>query len=141
MTFTIIFMGSGRHIYRANALEPHRKMVAANTAEFQRLSKEARENPVLNEELPALDSSLGLAAKGAAIFEKNCSSCHKADEKLVGPPISEMKTIYEKDRAGLKEWIKAPGKKRADYPQMPGFAQLSDEDREELANFILNSKK
>lgn len=141
LSVTVIFMGSGRHVYRANALAPHQKLVAAQTAEFERLSKEAREHPIDEAATLAIDTSLGLLAKGAAIFQQNCSSCHKEKEKLVGPPITEMVSIYAKDKEGLKLWIKAPGKKRPDYPQMPTLSQLTDDDREELAQYILSIKK
>jgi cytochrome c len=140
LTITVVFMGSGRHVYRANALAPHQKLMAANTAEFQRLSKEARENPVVEEELKP-DSSLGADTRGAAVFKQNCSSCHQEKTKLVGPPMTEMAAIYANDKNGLKQWIKSPGKKRPGYPQMPAFSQLSDVDREELANYILIIKK
>lgn len=141
LSITVIFMGSGRHVYRANALAPHQKLVEANTAEFQKLSKEARENPVEEKVELAIDSSLGAVAKGAALFQQNCSGCHKEKEKLVGPPVTEMVSIYASDKNGLIQWIKAPGKKRPDYPQMPALTQLSDGDREELANYILSFKK
>jgi cytochrome c len=138
LSITVIFMGSGRHVYRANALAPHQALVKAKTKEFQRLSKEARLNPV---EAPAevkIDSTFGAYAKGAAIFKQNCSVCHQTKEKLVGPPITEMVSIYKSDEAGLHNWIKRPGKKREGYPQMPGFPQLSDSDMKELSKYILN---
>jgi cytochrome c len=115
--------------------------MAANTEEFERLSKEARENPTVEQIDLKIDTALGVVAKGAAIFQMNCSSCHKEKEKLVGPPITEMVSIYAADEEGLKRWIKAPGKKRPDYPQMPALTQLTDDDREELAKYILSIKK
>jgi cytochrome c len=140
MTFTVLFMGSGRHVYRANALAPHKKMMAAKTAAFEKLSAEARQHPVEEEAAPVIDSSLGPVAKGAAIFQANCSSCHRPHEKLVGPPITEMVSIYKNNTTGLKNWIKAPGKKRAGYPQMPGFPQLPEGDLEALSKYILSIK-
>ena len=141
LSITVVFMGSGRHIYRANALAPHQRLVEVQTREFQRLSKEARENPQEEKMELKIDSSLGAIAKGAAIFKTNCAICHKESGKLVGPDIQEMVSIYEKNRSGLISWIKQPGKKRPDYPQMPALTQLTDADREELANFILSFKK
>jgi len=140
LTITVLFMGSGRHVYRANALEPHRNLVKAKTKQFKQLSKEARENPVEEVVELAIDTSLGEVAKGAAIFTQYCTACHKKDEKLVGPPMTEMVSIYRNDIEGLKKWILQPGKKRPDYPQMPGFPQLSDDDRAELAKYILSIK-
>jgi cytochrome c len=137
MSLTVVFMGSGRHIYRANSLAPHRKMMAEKTADFLKASEDARNNPVKDE--PELDPALGDLAKGAALFKQNCSACHAKDQKVVGPPMTEMQSIYKTDPQGLMAWIKAPGKKRPDYPKMPGFAQLSDEELKELSKFILST--
>jgi len=137
----MLFYGGSRQMYRHNALEKHQELMAAHTAEFQRLSKEARENPVEEEVELEIDPSLGEVAKGAAIFKMNCAACHKENEKLVGPPMTEMVSIYADNTTGLKQWIKAPGKKRPDYPQMPGFSQLSNDDLNELTKYILSIKK
>ena len=36
--------------------------------------------------------------KGLEIFEQNCAACHAKDEKVVGPPIIEMQTIYSNNQ-------------------------------------------
>lgn len=136
----MLFYGGSRQMYRHNSLEKHRELVAAHTAEFQRLSKEARENPTEEVVELEVDASLGEIAKGSAIFNQYCAACHKQNEKLVGPPVVEMVSIYANDQDGLKKWIKAPGKKRPDMPQMPGFPQLSNDDLQELSKFILAAK-
>ena len=142
LSVTVIFMGSGRHMYRATALAPHQKLMAIKTKEFQKLSEQARWDEKNNKPVElAIDPTLGEVAKGAAIFKQNCTSCHQEKEKLVGPPMTEMVSIYENDVEGLKKWIHAPGKKRPDFPQMPAFAQLSDDDLSELAKYILSIKK
>ena len=51
-----------------------------------------------------------------------------------------MASIYKENKAGLQSWIKKPGKKRPDYPQMPGFPQLSQTDLEYLSEYILTIK-
>lgn len=137
-TFMVVYGGS-RQMYRHNSLEKHQQLMAYHTQEFQRISKEARENPVEEVELE-IDPSLGELAKGTALFNQYCAACHKPDERLVGPPIKEMVSIYLNDENGLKNWIKSPGKKRPDYPQMPGFSQLSDEDLQELTKYIYSFK-
>ena len=142
MTLVIVFMGSGRHVYRATALAPHQKLVALKTKEFQKLSEQAREDAKNAKPVElAIDPSLGDVAKGAAIFKQNCTSCHQEKEKLVGPPMTEMVSIYKDNIEGLKKWVHEPGKKRPDYPQMPGFPQLSDDDLNELAKYILSIEK
>ncbi len=136
----MIFYGSSRQMYRNNSLKTHQELMAKHTEEFLRLSKEARENPVEETDELVIDASLGELAKGSAIFNQYCAACHKEDERLVGPPITEMVAIYTGNEVGLKQWIKQPGKKRPDYPQMPGFAQLSDNDLNELSKYILSFK-
>jgi len=139
VTFVLIYLliyGGSRQMYRHNALNKHQSLVVAKTKEFQKLSEDARLHPVV--ETVEADTTLGEFALGEALFKKNCSSCHKEKEKLVGPPMTEMVSIYKDDQEGLKAWIKAPGKKRPDYPQMPAFGSLTDQEREELAKFILN---
>ena len=136
----MVFYGGSRQMYRHNSLEKHQELVAAHTAEIQKLSKEARENPVEETVELEIDPSLGELAKGTALFNQYCAACHKPKEKLVGPPITEMASIYANNVDGLKQWIKAPGKKRPDYPQMPGFPQLSDDELKELSKYILSIK-
>jgi len=133
----LVLYGGNRQLYRHNALAPHQKLMAAKTKEFQKLSEEARLHPVVEVEV-ADTSEFG---KGKDLFTKNCSSCHKEKEKLVGPPMTEMVSIYENNPEGLKKWINSPGKKRPDYPQMPSFGSLSDEDLNELTKYILSIKK
>jgi cytochrome c len=87
-----------------------------------------------------LDSINTKLVKGATIFKTNCASCHHPTQKLVGPPVVEMKQIYTGKNADLVKWIIKPGKKRSDYPQMPGFPQLGKEDLDELSKFILAEK-
>ena len=136
MTLVVVCMGYGRHLYRANALAPHRALMAQRTAEFERLSREAR-----NEEALVINERGNEPIDGAELFTRMCGACHKPDEKLVGPPITEMIDLYADDPAALKAWIKAPGKKRPDYPQMPGFPQLSKAELDAVAAYILTPKE
>lgn len=140
LTITVLFMGSGRQVYRANTLAVHRKFVELKTQAFQLASKQARENPIDDKPEIQVDSSAGPHALGLALFNQYCAPCHQLNEKLIGPPVTEMVTIYTGNVEGLKSWIKQPGKKRAGYPQMPSFGQLTDEERTALANYILSVK-
>lgn len=140
---TLVFMvlyGGSRQMYRHNALEKHQELVAKRTNEFKELSKEARENPVDDSETLVLDESLGTLAKGKAIFDLYCAACHKIDQKLVGPPVTEMVSIYINDKVGLKNWIKNPGKKRPEYSKMPGFPQLTEDELSEISKYVLSIK-
>lgn len=140
MTITVVFMGSGRQVYRSNALEKHRELVKLKTEEFQKIKKEAIAK---SKETQAQENTanLSVADKGKAVFNQYCTACHKIDAKLVGPPVLEMAKIYKGNIADLQKWIKNPGKKRPDYPQMPGFAsQLNQEQLDQLAEYILTIK-
>lgn len=140
MVAFLILYGGSRQLYRQNALAKHRELVRAHTEEFQLLSKEARENERMNTSTVA-DSTLGELAAGASIFKANCSACHQYNKKLVGPPITEMVSIYSNNEVALIEWIMKPGKKRTDSPQMPGFSNLSRTELESLSEYILNTKE
>lgn len=140
MTITVVFMGSGRQIYRMNALAKHQELVKEKTAEFQQIKKEAIAK---SKEAQAQESTadLSVADKGKAVFNQYCASCHKVDTKLVGPPVLEMAKIYKGNITDLQKWIKKPGKKRPDYIQMPGFeSQLNQEQLDQLAEYILTIK-
>lgn len=132
---TVAVMGVGRHAYRAHTLAPHQALVAKETYKFEKESalafKEANDPAKIAEREKNL---------GANTFKSSCSSCHAPDSKLVGPPVTEMLTIYSGKKSDLISWIKTPGKKRPDYPQMPGFAQLNDKELNALSDFILQTK-
>ncbi len=129
----VVFMGTGRHLYRANALSPHRLAMQKNTEEYMKQVEEAKKNPAKTEVLAEVS--------GKSIFDTKCSVCHAKDKKLVGPPVTEMIEIYKTNPQGLAEWIKKPGKKREGYPQMPGFeGQLNDKDLYLLVKYVLEGK-
>lgn len=137
MTITVVFMGSGRQLYRSNALEKHRELVRQKTASFQQVKKQAIVMAKSNQAKQA-NANLSEADKGENVFKQYCAACHKPDVKLVGPPVTEMASIYKGNKSGLQDWIKAPGKKRPDYPQMPGFeSQLNEEQLGQLSAYIL----
>ncbi|WP_230381551.1 c-type cytochrome [Myroides albus] len=136
MSITVIFMGSGRQIYRANALEPHQKLVKLRTEEFENRKREILENKK-QEELVENSKELSVADLGKKVFNQYCAACHKEKEMLIGPPVTEMGEIYINNKTALVQWIKSPGKKRENAPQMPGFPQISDDDMNKLTEYIL----
>jgi cytochrome c len=137
---TVLCMGSGRQIYRANSLAKHQELVKVKTAEFQVLRKKAAAKMKAAQAGENV-SGLSDAERGQNVFNQYCASCHKADTKLVGPPVTEMASIYKDNKSALQKWIKNPGKKRADAIQMPGFeSQLNQEQLDQLAEYILNIK-
>lgn len=131
LSITVVLMGSGRHIYRATALKPHQEALAKRTADFQRVGKQAA-----REEAEGKTAKAAAADPGETVFTTRCSACHAKTTRAVGPPVTEMGTLYKNDRKGLESWIRQPGKKRPDYPQMPALG-LSDEEIHAVAEYIL----
>lgn len=132
---TVLFMMSGRHLYREQALASHRALVAQRTAEYQALVKTAREEA--EHPAPVAVSSTNPLEQGKILFQA-CSACHAMNSKLIGPPLTEIARIYEGNPKGIVEWAKAPWKKRAGYPQMPPMA-LPDEDLKLIAEYMLSA--
>lgn len=130
-----LVMGGGRHLYRETALAPHKKLMAQQTAAYAELVKRAHEQAKTAQ---AATPSASGELSGETVFQQNCSACHAKAVKVVGPPMTEMVAIYKANPDGLKNWVKAPGKKRAGFPQMPAFAQLSDQQLSALADYILH---
>jgi cytochrome c len=136
MSIVIIFMGTGRHLYRANALEPHQKLVAQKTAEYEKLIALAK----LEKNKPKVESKEEKELpKGQKIFKENCAACHAVNKTLVGPSMIEASQIYKGNLSGLMQWIKKPGKKR-DGAQMPAQSHLSEQELKDVSEWILSLK-
>ncbi|MGQ8335094.1 c-type cytochrome [Sunxiuqinia sp. A32] len=135
VVITILFMGTGRHIYRENALSTHKDLMAEKTkAHWENVEKAHQNLLVPKETLEAISSS-----PGQELFQSHCAVCHAANTRLVGPPMADLSPLYEGKQEDLNSWIKAPGRKRMDYPQMTGFPQLTDEQLSEISKFVLEN--
>lgn len=44
----------------------------------------------VTEEVVLNEVDMELAEKGAQVFETNCSSCHKLNERYIGPPMGDV---------------------------------------------------
>lgn len=131
----VSFMGTGRHLYRENALKTHRQMMAERTAAHWEAVEKAKNN-----ELVPADETQTLLSPGGQLYETNCSVCHADAQRLVGPPLTEIVPIYENNLEALKQWIKEPGRKRMDYPPMAGFPNLTDQQLTNISNYLLQGK-
>lgn len=134
LTLTVMFMVGGRHMYRKAALADHQRDMRAATERWIEASEQA-----------AYDLSVGRAreargeSEGQALFTSTCSACHGVDRRIVGPPLTEIARIYAGDPEGIVVWARAPGKKRADMPQMPPFAALGDDKLGKIAAYMLQA--
>lgn len=137
MGVVVLFMGSGRQLYRSNVIDPHRKLVAKKTADYEKLVKEAQVEALKPKNT---ETATAAAHPGEAIFQMNCVACHQINEKLVGPSMVEAAGIYKGNIVGLIGWIKQPGKKR-EGPAMPAQGHLGDDKIKQVAEWILTLNK
>ena len=73
-----------------------------------------------------------LAADGAALYAKNCASCHGPDAKAETPAATAMKVpaIAGRDAAGVVDSVKTNEKHK-----LPA-GKLSDEDLQAIGAFL-----
>lgn len=133
---TVLFMATGRHMYRGIALAEHRRAMRVATETWVDDAAQARYD---------LESGRARAAagisEGQALFSSNCSGCHAVHKKLVGPPLIEIARLYDAKPEGIVTWARAPGKKRPDLPQMPPFAGVGDAKLRKIAEYMLETGK
>ena len=77
---------------------------------------------------------------GEEVYNARCSSCHRFDIKLVGPPYKQTMPKYEGKQSELVKFILNPVKKNADYPPMPNPG-LKPNEAEAVAGWILSIYK
>ena len=88
--------------------------------------------------------------EGQKLFQTNCSSCHKVDSKLIGPPLNEALEQWDGDKEAMYLWVKnwseavEAGHPRAievqdyDPSAMTLFPQLTDEDIDKIFAYVDN---
>lgn len=105
-----------------------------------------------NTNSPAVEVSEGAAADmtpsqklGQEIFDGkgNCFSCHKPDQKIIGPSIQEIVKIYKEKNGNIVEFLKGNGEPLVDPSQYEvmktNFAitkNLSDEELKGLEDYM-----
>lgn len=129
LTGTVLCMAYGRHLYREGAVGDHRDQTEQRAVEFTRLAAAAQKRADLG-------ISVAAGSLGERVYTQVCAACHQEDRVLVGPPLREIREIYAADAAGIVQWTKAPGKKRAGYPRMPAF-RLSTSRLNAVAEYML----
>jgi cytochrome c len=132
-TLVVVFMATGRHVYREASLTDHRALMANRSDTFRAVNLAAHMR--LDAGL-GLGEALALGPTGKSVF-KNCAACHAYDRVLAGPSITEVQQIYAGDIAGIVAWTRNPGKKRDQFAPMPSFAHLGDEQLQLVAEYIL----
>ncbi|MBA0882221.1 c-type cytochrome [Flavobacterium undicola] len=82
--------------------------------ESQEPSSKEEQNTVVAE-----DKELAPEELGKIIFEGkgNCISCHKTDEKLIGPSLQEIAKIYQEKNANIVTFLKGESEAIVDPSQ------------------------
>lgn len=127
---TVVFMATGRHFYRENALRDHRHAIASKTREFLMASQAAYREQ---------QAELAKFPPEQRLFQSRCGACHAIDVVRVGPPLSEIARIYQNRPEGIVAWAMAPGKKRANFLQMPSMKHVGEQDLAVIAQFMLRA--
>lgn len=104
--------------------------------------KEVKLDPQINQEL---------VAKGKGIFDVKCATCHKFDEKLVGPPLKDvtkrrkpewiMNQILNPEQM-IKENIIAKNLAMSgQYPTPMTFQNVTQDDARAILEYFRNNDK
>ncbi|HXK62076.1 MAG TPA: cytochrome c, partial [Acidobacteriota bacterium] len=131
LTSVVVLMVLARHEIRETAVAPHRALVMAKTAEYQRRLVEAHDYLLIPGGLGGAPAS-----PGSLVFDRRCASCHAFDRRLVGPPMNEALTPYRGNPRDLMNWIVRPGRRRPEYPPMPP-QEIPQDELQQLVEFVL----
>lgn len=134
LSITVLCMAMGRHMYRGVALAEHRAEMQAATRQWVDDSAQAAYDLRMGRE-----RAVAGVSDGQHLFQNTCAACHGVDRRIVGPPLTEIAQIYAGNPDGIVTWARAPGKKRADAPQMPPFASMGDARLRQIAEYMLQA--
>ena len=110
-----------------------------------------KQNPDKNlETVIAVTSEEQQIARGKELFEGagNCFACHKPDQKIIGPSLVEIATIYKEQNADIMAFLReksAPIVDPSQYSVMKtNFVitkAMSDADLHAIESFIYSNLK
>lgn len=92
-------------------------------------------------------NTYALAEKGDDLFhgKANCATCHQADEKVIGPSIKEIVSIYKSQDASIVNFLKGnhnPIVDKTKYDLMKPYVEmsknLSDEEIQALSDYMFS---
>ena len=127
--FTLIFSVAAFIISEQKAMATATKFQSASlSAQFDKYFAELK------------GEGKAVTINAAEIYQVKCASCHKWDQKLVGPPHMEVLPKYVGKEAQLVAFIRNPGKVNPDYPPMPNPG-LKPNEAEAMAKYLLETYK
>jgi cytochrome c len=86
---------------------------------------------------------------GLVLFqENNCASCHQPDQKVIGPSLKEIATLYKKENGSIVSFLKEEADPIVDpnmYESMKINLQvtkmMTDEELQSLELYLLSHSK
>ncbi len=130
---TLIVMIVNDHEARENSIENQTKLLTSRAEEVKAAIQQERE--------AAMASSIQPDIKlGEEIYNKQCSACHRFDQRLVGPPYDVVLPKYENNRDELIKFVRNPYKIEPDYPPMPKLG-LSEKEILSVVEYLLQQEK
>ena len=130
---TFIVMIVNDHEARENSIENQTRLLTSRAEEVRGAIQQEREAAMATSFKP--DIKLG-----EEIYNKQCSACHRFDQKLVGPAYDSVLPKYENNRDELIKFIRNPYKIEPGYPPMPKLG-LSEKEIMSVAEFLLQHEK
>ena len=117
--------------------------------------KEATEDPVQDPTTETYSEGHSAEAKtpealGKQIFEGpgNCTSCHQADQKVIGPSIKEIAKIYKDKKGDMVTFLKGNAEPIIDPSQfavmktnLPITQAMSDDELKAIETYIYSHLK
>jgi mono/diheme cytochrome c family protein len=85
------------------------------------------------------DSNAKSARQGEREFAMRCASCHARGRAANGPSLEEIASLHRADPEGIVRWARTPGRKREQFPPMPSFRHLSEEDLRAIAAHMVKA--
>ncbi|HEY8943224.1 MAG TPA: cytochrome c [Polyangiaceae bacterium] len=79
------------------------------------------------------------ARQGEREFTMRCASCHARGRAANGPSLEEIASLHRADPEGIVRWARSPGRKREQFPPMPSFRHLSEQDLRAIAAHMVKA--
>jgi cytochrome c len=128
LVFLVMILNSS--VARENSLKEHTKFLA--------LESEAMLAKLIPDREIEEGGGITDYAKGESVYKRVCSTCHRFDQKIVGPPYATVLLKYESDIQQLIAFIANPKKVNPDYPPMPNQG-LKITEVEAVAGYLLKT--
>ncbi len=124
----LILMIVNDHTARESAIQNHSQLLITRANEVEAARTSRREALMAT----AIEPDL---AVGEQVFVKQCTACHRYDQRVVGPPYDSVLPKYENNRENLAEFIRNPKKIDPDYPAMPRLG-LSEKEIKSVVAYL-----